>query len=197
MLIWLDGVIGAGKTTTANKIKSLLGEDRVKVFDSDEYSREYNKENEPSAEELFNALNKGYGSIGQKNKSFLDYFKTMIENQTKPHDKIIIITMALTEKECKEILFDDLNRKYDILHVILEADVDTIIEHIKHDLEKGIERDESYMDKRIINNKIEFLKNSFPNAIRINIENKDELAVSKEIIEIIKESQKEEYINEQ
>lgn len=179
MIIWINGAYAVGKTTVAKKIKESLSDDNIELLESDYYYIESLKRVVEKAEANKSFPNIG-GTLPQNNMRFLREFRELIEEKSKNTDKNIIVDMALTKKECKEELFDHLkNDGIDILHIILTASEETIKLRIKSD------------DNRItalewLTQNIAFLDRNFPDAIRIDTENRDKEDVANEVIRVIK-----------
>lgn len=173
MIIWLDGTYGVGKSTIARELESLLNGNDVKILNSDKYYNEMIHKNP------FSAL--GTGILPQNNINFIDFFKQIIEKNLHNEKEIIIVDMSLTQKECKEYLFDYfISKSIKILHVILTANQETLYKRI----EEYPNRDDIatlYMDENI-----KFLNSNFKDAIRVDTENKIASEVAKEIISYIK-----------
>lgn len=172
MIIWLDGVLGVGKTNTALKIKDKLSDDNVEFLDSDFYYKEMIQKN------CFSAFG---GTKPQTNQNFISYFRKIIEEKSSHTDKSILIAMALTARECKEGLLDYFIRsEKSLLHVILTAD--------KEIIKKRILNDENRQDKSLALDDLEsgilFINNNFSNAIHIDTTNNDLDTTANEIIKI-------------
>lgn len=174
MIIWLDGVLGVGKTNTALKIQDKLSDDNVEFLDSDFYYSEMFQKN------FFSFFG---GTTPQTNQNFISYFRKIIEEKISNTNKSILIAMALTTKECKEGLIDYFIRnEKTLLHIILTADKEII---------KGrILNDENRVDKRLALDNLEsgilFLNDNFSNAIHIDTTNSDCDTAANEIIKIAK-----------
>ena len=167
MLIWLDGTYGVGKTTVTEAIIKKLGNIIVKVLDSDYYWVQFLNAN----------LLCGGGIIPQSNKKFIEYFKTVIEEQLEQYDTVIV-AMALTQGLCKEGLFDALiSQGINIKHIILTAS--------KEILKSRIELDDS-RDKDLsltsLDSEIDFLEQHYKDAVRIDTNNKSADTIADEII---------------
>lgn len=170
MIIWLDGAYGVGKTTVAVRIKERLTDYDVEILDSDLYWNEIAK----------TLLYTGGGVLPQNNDRLIFKFKEIIREKSKNPDKIIIAVMALTQKECKEKLWEDLIcTEQNILHVILEARKETIISRINHD-----ENGDKGFRLSYLNWNLSFLNNNYKSAIRIDTENKRVGSIVDEIIRI-------------
>ena len=173
MIIWLDGVLGVGKTNTALKIKDKLSDDNIEFLDSDFYYLEMIQKNFLSA---FG------GTKPQTNQNFISYFRKIIEEKASHTDKPILIAMALTARECKEGLLDYFIRsKKNLLHIILTAD--------KEILKERILNDESRPDKRLalddLESGISFINNNFSDESHIDTTNNDLDTTANEIIKIV------------
>lgn len=170
MIIWIDGTYGVGKTTITNKIADKLNKTKFIVLDSDYYFQEFGK-GHPEAV-LFG------GVTPQHNLYFLNYFKSIIEAKTL-NGESAIIAMAATTNECNNTLIDYLSEREDFIHIILEANDETIISRISKDTKES-------RDKRFaidfLNENTKFLTNNYYEAIRVNTDNKTIDYVVDEII---------------
>ena len=171
MIIWLDGTYGVGKTTVANKLKEKFTDNDFDILDSDEY---------------FTNMSENFGLGGgcwpQNNKRFIVYFRQVIEDKLKNSNKDLIIVMALTQTECKEMLFEYLVNKYNnikIWHIILVASKEEIISRINADAER-----DTTTALRLLQNNIYFLENNYSDAIRIDTNNKNVFDIASNIFDI-------------
>lgn len=171
MIIWINGTYGVGKTTVIEKIEQKLGSNKCKVISSDEFC-ENNKE-------IF-AL--GGGCYPQNNVNFNNKFKKHLDDVVNSNQcKYIIVDMALTDVVCVENLFNHfLNSEKPLIHIILEASKKNLLLR----LEKDKKRDYQEMIAWIDNN-LNFLKNNFLDAIRINTDNNSVDEIVEEIVKII------------
>lgn len=167
MIIWLDGTYGVGKSSVAEEIQKKCS--YIENFDSDDY---YQK-----------MLKKGFGIGGgvtlQTNEKLLKNLKAEIEKMASAKYAPLIIQMALTDKKCKEILFDELRKKLNIFHIVLTANRDTITSRI----ESNAGRDKEFAKGKLVSN-MEFLSTNFPDAIEISTENRSASDTADEIIAI-------------
>lgn len=180
MIVLLDGTFGVGKSTVANRIVEKLSDKNVQHFDSDFYWREF-------VEELFAKATKFYfpkmeGLDPQNNKEFIDRFRRLlIEEALKDTNKIIIVTMALTQKKCKEGVLDYLLQQgIQVLHIILLADIETIQSHVAHDSD---ERKKKALED--FSNNISFFNNNFEKALRFQVNNKPVDEIADDIIDTV------------
>lgn len=170
MIIWLDGVMGVGKTTLSEKIKEKL--DDVEVLDSDYY---YNKGNIEGLRYF------GGNCFPQDNERFIQDFRELIEAKVNKNcNKIFIITMALTEMECKKGILEYLEKKdVNILHIVLTASKETIINRIiKREKNKG-----QALEK--LDGGIKFLRDNYCDAIWVDTENDNADEVANKILKLI------------
>lgn len=96
MIIWINGTYGVGKTTIIHKLEEKLDSHNCMIISSDEFHMK-----NPHIFET------GGGCYPQNNVEFNKRFKAYILEQIKGNSKkYIIIDMALTDKICKEQLFE-------------------------------------------------------------------------------------------
>ncbi|WP_444240734.1 hypothetical protein [Eshraghiella crossota] len=179
MIILIDGTFGIGKTSVINEIKKqYVGKRKLEVLESDNYFQQYlhKKKEEARRENRFLAIG---GLLPQNNIGFLEEYKNVIFN--KSQDSIVISDMALTMSECKVRIHDYFETK-NMIHIILEADKDTIQKRIKAD--GNPHRDKRLAEERL-DEFIDFLSKNYKNAIRISTEYKGVVDIAKEILDII------------
>ena len=184
MIIWIDGTLGVGKTTISWKIKENFSDSDIEFLDSDYYFEKMIQEIMEKA-----ALNRAFPSIGgvspQTNKKFFCYFRELIQKKSKNAKRILIVSMALTNSECKKEIFDYLiNGKKKILHIILVASRETIKTRISFDKKRG---DKNYALKSLESN-ILFLDSHFDDALRIDTDNKRVCDIANEVMECLKDN---------
>lgn len=180
MIIWIDGTYGVGKTTVAKQLKERLG-GAAELLESDFYSNETLKKIVKEAEIAHTMPHIG-GMLPQNNMRFIKEFKELITKKTEDTEKKVIVDMALTKIECKENLFDCLQKEgKSIKHIILTADIETIKERIKKD---GNRMKEVALDWLVDN--MAFLDRNYPDAIRVKTDNRDIKDIIDEVIRIIK-----------
>ena len=157
MIVWIDGPYGIGKSATAEAVTKLLPISCTECLDSDEYYDEYYQKMDPM-------LKLGGGAFPQNNQNFIQYFRNIIEEKATDKDKVIVVEMALTMRECKEGLFDYLiSRGEEILHIILLAEEETLLSRIENDSK---ERDKAYA-MRTAKRNIDFLDKEYNDAVKI------------------------------
>ena len=121
MIIWIDGTYGVGKTAVARQLKKRIGCE-CELLESDYYNNEIIKKATEEAKKT-NTFPFFGGTLPQNNMRFINEFREVIMKKSKDINKKIIIDMALTQIECKENLFDYLQKEgKSIVHIILTAD---------------------------------------------------------------------------
>lgn len=168
MILWIDGTCGIGKSSVAKRISELLLSDKVLLIETDECYEKF-AERYPNVALLL-------GGMPQNNRAFLAELKKIIINGLGTSE-LLIVAMATTMVECKEILIDYFGRDDALVHIILDADKDEIIKRIQND-NKERQKKENIAD---IDRSINFL-NEYVGAIHVNTNGKSIDEVSKEII---------------
>lgn len=173
MIIWIDGVLGVGKTSAAEALLEKLPLQDTIHLDSD---RSYQNGGWKYS---------GGGSFPQNNESFLSDFKFQIEECAKENE-IVIVTMAITMDECRDYLFRQLQSTTSkLIHIILFASKQTVLFRIENDVPT---RDKDYA-KRNMKKNAEYLGKNFSEAIRLNTDGKSIDEVADAILKIIKAHQ--------
>lgn|GEM_PF-6736423 len=174
VIIWLNGTYGVGKTSVAREIKSKIFNQNAVVLESDDFF-------ESMAKEIYDdMILNGGGAIPQNNKLFLERFKEKLELYMNS-ETICIVSMALTEKESIEILWDYLlQNSSDVCQFILEAEETIIEKRVKSDTKRE-QKDFALYE---LSRNIKFLDKNFKNIERIDTNNKTveniaELIISK------------------
>ena len=188
VIIWLNGTYGVGKTSVAREIKSKIFNQNAVVLESDDFF-------ESMAKEIYDdMILNGGGAIPQNNKLFLERFKEKLELYMNSETICIVsnvylgyiflvssLTMALTEKESIEILWDYLlQNSSDVCQFILEAEETIIEKRVKSDTKRE-QKDFALYE---LSRNIKFLDKNFKNIERIDTNNKTveniaELIISK------------------
>lgn len=159
MIIWIDGVLGIGKSTTAQNLWARHFRSNGELLDSDECFIKLSNEDPWLPFESF---------FPNDNPRFLQKFRSVIEQKLSSSNKDLIMAIALIRQEGKKHLFNPLmGQDIPILHFILTANRDDIVSRIKGDSERDQMTALSTLD-----DSIRFLKENFRDAIWIDTENK-------------------------
>ena len=170
-IVWLDGTYGIGKSTTAMKLVESFPNKDLQVLDSDYYYQKLGKED-------VHKIISG-GTMPQNNIYFIKYFREIIEEHLNTHEKPLIVVMALTQKECKEQLYNFLeNKSIKILHVILTAEPEVIRERINSNRKE----ETKFLALEFLNENLSFLENNFKNAIILDTATMDCDNISQKIL---------------
>lgn len=171
MIIWIDGANGVGKSHVATKLAEIFSEKNAEYIESDLYWLNLIKENFAKALSGFDPY---------VNECFLDELRNVLAEKIQL-GKTPIVSMSLVSKLCETELLDYFEaRKIPMIHIILEASKDAIIQRIKDDCI----RDRAAQSQQIakVEWQVDYLKSSYANSIRVNTENRS----IKEIVDEIK-----------
>ena len=159
MIIWIDGVLGIGKSTTAQNLWERYFRSTGELLDSDEYFTKLGNE-DPWLP--FESL------LPNDNPRFLQKFRSVIEQKLSDSNKDLLITIALIRQEGKKRLFDTfIGLNIPILHFVLTASRAAIISRIKADVER-----DQMTALNTLDDSTKFLKENFRDAIWIDTENR-------------------------
>lgn len=172
MIIWIDGANGVGKSHVAAELVELLSDRNAEYVESDLYWMDLIQN------DFLKALS-GFDPFC--NKYFLGILRKALEEKMQDSGKMPIVPISLVDKLCEKELLDYFEGKgIPMLHIILEAKKETIISRIKNDPI----RDESAENQQIskVAWQIQYLENEYPDAVRINTENKTLKEIVDEIL---------------
>lgn len=179
MIIWINGTYGIGKTAVAQRLKEIFVDKSIEILESDIYYQEMIKEMVEEAQKT-NSFPFFGGTLPQNNSALIGKFREAIQEKLT-EDKVIIVDMALTREECKKGLYEYFkNENAKMLHIILIASEEIIKSRIRRD----DSRDKQCALENLEYN-ISFLKQNYPDAIRINTDNKSIDDVAYEIAHLI------------
>lgn len=185
MIIWINGTYCVGKTEVAKTLKERLSADDVELLELDNFSDFIMGKILKNPKKS----NNSYSDIDGASLYDIQYyeeFRKMIEE--KAH-KMLIVDTAITDKACKNIVFEYLSEKYnDLLHIILVAGEETIKSRIKNDRRRKSD-DKSFALINLKSN-LSFLNKHFKDAVLIKTDDRDIESIVDEIIELIKDKQK-------
>ena len=95
-----------------------------------------------------------------------------------------IVSMSLVDKKCQEELLDYFEKKsVPMLHIILEAEKETIISRIENDPIR--DKNTQNQQKSKVDWQMRYLKTEYPDAVRINTENKSLDEIANEIMTLL------------
>ena len=175
MIIWIDGVNGVGKSHIAAELVEHLENRNFEYVESDQYWTEFIQSN---------PWNIFSGFAPYNNRLFLSTFEKLLEKKMRDCGKVPIVSMSLVDKRCEIELLDYFQKlNVSVLHIILDAKKETIISRIDND---SI-RDESTrgQQKYNVDWQMRYLNNEYPNAVRINTEDKTLEEIVDEILTLL------------
>lgn len=159
MIIWIDGVLGIGKSTAAQNLWKRHFRSNGEFLDSDEYFIKLSNEDPRLPFESY---------FANDNPCFLQKFRSIIEQKLSSSNKDLIVAIALIRREGKKSLFDPLaEQNIPILHFVLTASRDAIVSRVKADVER-----DQMTALNTLDDSAKFLKENFRDAIWIDTENK-------------------------
>lgn len=177
MIIWIDGVNGVGKSHVAAELEELLSEKNAEYVESDLYWEDL----------LRNDFSKALSGFDPYyNKYFMEMLRKALEEKIYNYGKLPIVPMSLVDKLCEKELFHYFEEKGTVmLHVILEAKRETIMARIENDPIR--DKNAQSQQKAKVDWQMKYLKAEYPNAIRINTEDKTIHIIANEIMSFIEE----------
>ena len=180
MIIWINGTYCVGKTDVSRRLKERLSAYDAELLELDNYSDSIMGKVLKNPKEN----NISYADIDGASSYDIQYheeFRAMIEEKA---NKMLIVDTAITDKTCKNIVFDYLSEKYDdLLHIILMADEETIKVRIQNDDKR--KHDDKVFALANLRNNLSFMEENFKDAIWIKTDDRDVESIVDEIIELI------------
>ena len=176
MIIWIDGTNGVGKSHVAEKLAKLLANKNAEYIESDLYWMDF----------IRNYLLKAFsgGAAIYHNRHFLEKFRKVLEEKINNFGKNPIVSMSLVDKLCEKELLDYFKeKKVSMLHIILEAKEETIVSRIENDPIRN--EDERNQQKYNVPWQMQYLKTNYPDAVRINTEDKTLDNIASEIMNMM------------
>lgn len=182
MILWINGTYCVGKTDVSGRLKEKLSADDAELLELDNYSDSIMGKILKNPKESNNNSYSDIDGASLFDIQFYEEFRKMIEE--KAH-KMLIIDTAVTDKACKNIVFDYLSKKYDdLLHVILVADEDTIKLRIQNDDKR--KQDDKLFALINLKSNLSFMEENFKDAVWIKTDDRDIESIVDEIIELVK-----------
>lgn len=182
MILWINGTYCVGKTDVSGRLKEKLSADDAELLELDNYSDSIMGKILKNPKESNNNSYSDIDGASLFDIQFYEEFRKMIEE--KAH-KMLIIDTAVTDKACKNIVFDYLSKKYDdLLHVILVADEDTIKLRIQNDDKR--KQDDKLFALINLKSNLSFMEKNFKDAVWIKTDDRDIESIVDEIIELVK-----------
>lgn len=181
MILWINGTYCVGKTDVSGRLKEKISADDAELLELDNYSDSIMGKILKNPKESNNNSYSDIDGASLFDIQFYEEFRKMIEE--KAH-KILIIDTTITDKACKNIVFDYLSKKYDdLLHVILVADEDTIKLRIQNDDKR--KQDDKLFALINLKSNLSFMEENFKDAVRIKTDDRDIESIVDEIIELV------------
>lgn len=160
-IIIINDPYGIGKTTIANKLSELFGDDVV-CIDPDLYYNELVQKN-------FNLFLCGWPV--QNNSLFLKYFRGIVEENLKI--KNVVIPMAITFELCKNELLNYICAKTNVIHIVLDSDKQSLIQRINNDTKRNKDFSLEHMEESI-----NYINENFSDVIHIDTTNKSIMEIA-------------------
>ena len=175
MIVWINGTVGAGKSHIAQKLAELLAEKGAEYIESDLYWTDF-------IHDHFNEALSGFEPY--YNRFFLNILRKVIEEKIYGSGRMPIVPMSLVTKLCEKELLNYFEEKdVPMLHIILEATKETIISRIENDPIRDRNAQAQQIPK--IPWQMQYLEAEYPDAVRINTENKALDEIAAEIVALL------------
>ena len=175
MIILINGTYGIGKTTTAKCLFEIFSDSFFSggdfaLYDPDDFILSEIDMNQ------FNSFFKIYGWECTANPAYLEIAQKNIKKLIADHIAVIV-PMTLAHENGKKYIIDYFATIGEPLkHFILEADNFTTTQRIVFQKER-----DKKLSLKWIDTNLKFLKDNYPDAIRINTEQKAPRKIAKEI----------------
>ena len=175
MFFWIDGVNGVGKSHVAEKLSKLLANKNAEYVESDLYWMDLIQDDFPKALSGFDPY---------CNKYFLGNLREALKEKLNNFGKMPIVSVSLVDKLCQKELLDYFeDKKIPMLHIILEAEKETIISRIENDPSR--DKSAQNQQKSKIPWQMQYLKVEYPDAVRISTEDKTLDEIASEIMAVL------------
>lgn len=118
------------------------------------------------------------------NIEVMEILRKVLEEKIYDYGKLPIVPMSFVGKLCEKELFHYFEKKgIAMLHVILEAKRETIMARIENDPIR--DKDAQSQQKAKVDWQMKYLKAEYPNAIKIDAEDKSIHAIANEIVSFL------------
>lgn len=162
MIVWIDGANGVGKSHVAAELADLLADRNAEYVESDQYWYDA-LEHFP---EMFLL-----GINPCQNQYMIAKLRESLEEKIRDPDKILFVPMTLADKKCNGGLLNYFAEKgISTLHIILLAKRETLESRIKNDPIRTKSDQNEQIGK--LNWHMTYLENNYPDAIRIDTDDK-------------------------
>lgn len=179
MIIWVDGVNGVGKSHIAAELSERLVDKNAEYVESDLYWKDFSGNEKNYLMCIFGHQ----GFSANSNQYFLGTLRKTLEEM---HDsgKLPIVSMSLVNKLCESELLNYFEKKgISMLHIILKAKAETIISRIENDPIR--DPNAQQQQKFNVTEQIKYLESEYPNAVRIDTDDKALDEITSEIISLM------------
>lgn len=169
MIVWIDGANGVGKSHVAEALAKRLTNRNAEYVESDLYWMDFIQNEHKKILSGFNPY---------CNRYFLCGLREVLEEKMNNWGKMPIVPISLVDKLCEmELLNYFKDKKESMLHIILDAEEETIISRIKNDPIRDVNAQSQQISK--VPRQTKYLETEYPDAVRINTDKKtlDEIAI--------------------
>lgn len=175
MIVWIDGANGVGKSHVAAKLEELLSDRNAEHVESDLYWYAALKH----LPEMYL-----FGLNPCQNVYMIAKLRAALEEKITDTSKILLVPMTLADKKCNGGLLDYFAKKeIPTLHIILLAKRETLESRIKNDPIRTEADQKEQIGK--LDWHMTYLEKNYPDAVRIDTENKILDEVVNEIMELL------------
>lgn len=188
MIIWINGPNGIGKSHVALELAKRLIYRNAEYVDSDNFWLDWIKHNDEFTSDfvLEHIREMLSGLLPYENRYFLNSFREILEEMVNNCAKVPVVSFSLVNKICETELLEYFEHKnQSMFHFILEAEKETIVSRIENDPIRSKGSDTRKIQKDRIAWQQQYLKYNYPNAVRINTDNRSIAETVDEIISYV------------
>ena len=162
MIVWIDGANGVGKSHVAAELAELLADKNAEYVESDLCWYDALKH----FPQMFLL-----GLNPCQNLYMIAKLRESLEEKIQDPDKFLFVSMTLADKKCNDGLLNYFAGKgIPTLHIILMAKRENLISRIENDPIRDASMQKQQKDN--LDWHLAFLENNYPDAIRINTDDK-------------------------